>query len=324
MQPVPLPTWAKHITPGLNPDFNANILRFSAESPAHPEHSYDYRYPSPLRLAPAPTSFEQVPSLSMKHYVLEEEQAVPPVHQPRLKQVLPGTRQCPHNLVAEAWRWHCRFDSGEVALKAEAPLQGEHGFSRLVVDRIAATSADGTQARQTTDGLLWDRYLVSARVLLSASHQWCCQRLQSLRLALTHSAHACSNLHRAWLSYGCATGQSSFKPRSSHCYAGAGDSVPFKTRAAQWQRALAADGIRRLWRVSRRGLPPGAATTAAARLDAGLCARAWRWRAGQEVRLSLRVCQREDMHDESCCRSKASYWVMLGPESCLAGVHVTY
>ncbi len=44
LEPVPLPPWARHVSPGLNPDFSAKTLRFSAESPAHAEHSYDYRY----------------------------------------------------------------------------------------------------------------------------------------------------------------------------------------------------------------------------------------------------------------------------------------
>jgi len=44
LKPVPLSPWARHISPGLNPDFKAKTLRFSTESPGHAEHSYDYRY----------------------------------------------------------------------------------------------------------------------------------------------------------------------------------------------------------------------------------------------------------------------------------------
>ena len=58
MEPVPVPPWTKHIAPGLNPDFSAETLRFSAESPAHPEHSYDYRYSCCVACHPTPSHSE--------------------------------------------------------------------------------------------------------------------------------------------------------------------------------------------------------------------------------------------------------------------------
>jgi len=48
---------------------------------------------------------------------------------------------------AESVRLRCSLATGGVELKAEAPLLGKHGFDRLVVHTITATSADGTQAR---------------------------------------------------------------------------------------------------------------------------------------------------------------------------------
>ena len=56
LEPVPLPPWARHTSPGLNPDFNSKTLRFTAESPAHTEHSYDYRYDCCDACRPSPAS----------------------------------------------------------------------------------------------------------------------------------------------------------------------------------------------------------------------------------------------------------------------------
>ena len=47
-------------------------------------------------------------------------------------------------------RWNRRFEDGTSVLKAEAPLVGKPEISRLELNRLKATSADGTQASPTT------------------------------------------------------------------------------------------------------------------------------------------------------------------------------